>query len=740
MKNKIFVGLIVSVLVFNFPYFFADGEKISITDLENVLNEKIKDLKDGSLNNDINATCFLVLAMNTDHTKYEKDINATIKWLEDQYKETQDFKKKCFITYVELKVDHTENTEDHLRDLIRSGPADWDDDQLLMICLIGQDIKTGSFKKNIEKYEDRLKNEKDRIVGDALRENKVFTLKLAEEYFGKCFFEEKNKKYLLKNFKGDLTALWILLDEKPNFSTEILQQDENNIELLLKYDGKEQATVINIISENIESLQIPTEIKENNWKNVSCKLKTESSENLKITIIFKDRFDVEYKKDYSPKEVVKIKISSPKELYSNKDTEFIFTIENKGTDVIKLTDLKIDGAELRKKMEPVEIPEGEKKAVKPILFFKNKGNKEIKWTIDLSYHDISFTIYRSEELEVKTPTFEYILYSEDSFYNSEKKELKKGFEIPKDKHLLLVIEIINENRVEGDGKIKIEGNKPITLFFNHEERKLPYSIPVSLNKGNNQKIPLSLKFDETGQYTLTIEIDIAGVSWTSEQYSITVKPSLPYNLLIPVAILAVVSLSVSSLYIRKKKRVIYGYKEIKGMIPVLLTAPHAQSPNADLYTGEIVHKLSEETGAWGLISTISRNEIDYNRVEGRETPFRKRIDDLIEKGKVKYILDIHGMKERGLGDVELGTKMGTSASPDFISKLKEAFEKEGIECNIEHIGFTGGDIIEYHSNPPFVEAVQIEISRTLREYYREKIVDILSRFIKRIIMEDRDGR
>ena len=96
--------------------------------------------------------------------------------------------------------------------------------------------------------------------------------------------------------------------------------------------------------------------------------------------------------------------------------------------------------------------------------------------------------------------------------------------------------------------------------------------------------------------------------------------------------------------------------------------------------------------------------------------------------------------ERGLGDVELGTKMGTSASPDFISKLKEVFEKEGIECNIEHIGFTGGDIIEYHSNPPFVEAVQIEISRTLREYYREKIVDILSRFIKRIIMEDRDGR
>ncbi|HDN81204.1 MAG TPA: hypothetical protein ENG41_00575, partial [Methanomicrobia archaeon] len=60
MKNKIFVGLIVSMLVFNFPYFFADGEKISITDLKNVLNEKIKDLKDGSLNNDINATCFLV--------------------------------------------------------------------------------------------------------------------------------------------------------------------------------------------------------------------------------------------------------------------------------------------------------------------------------------------------------------------------------------------------------------------------------------------------------------------------------------------------------------------------------------------------------------------------------------------------------------------------------------------------------------------------------------------------------
>ncbi|OQX56631.1 MAG: hypothetical protein B5M53_00385 [Candidatus Cloacimonas sp. 4484_209] len=238
-----------------------------------------------------------------------------------------------------------------------------------------------------------------------------------------------------------------------------------------------------------------------------------------------------------------------------------------------------------------------------------------------------------------------------------------------------------------------------------------------------------------------IELDANGTLY-NESFIIKKTPFWHnYSFSIAVIILILFTSS-SAVYLRKKRRsvLVYGYKEVRGIIPVLLTAPHAQSPNADLYTGEIVKKLANNTGAWGLISTISRNEIDYNRAEGRETPFRMRIDDLIRRGKIKYILDIHGMKERNLGDVELGTKMGTSASEEFISKLKETFEKEGIECTIERIGFTGGDIIEYHSDPPFVEAVQIEISRTLREHQRKKIVEILSRFIKRIVMEESDEK
>jgi len=247
------------------------------------------------------------------------------------------------------------------------------------------------------------------------------------------------------------------------------------------------------------------------------------------------------------------------------------------------------------------------------------------------------------------------------------------------------------------------------------------------------------KYVSVGNYKVVFRTNNAGTFY--KYFTIIKKTPFWRNYSFSIAVIILILFTSSSaVYLRKKRRSVqvYGYKEVRGIIPVLLTAPHAQSPNADLYTGEIVKKLANNTGAWGLISTISRNEIDYNRAEGRETPFRMRIDDLIRRGKIKYILDIHGMKERNLGDVELGTKMGTSASEEFISKLKETFEKEGIECTIERIGFTGGDIIEYHSDPPFVEAVQIEISRTLREHQRKKIVEILSRFIKRIVMEESD--
>ena len=613
------------LLVLMFPGCFAVRGFVTEMDLENELEKLVMNLDDnGSLNNDVNATCFFMLVMNAQGQ--QNLVKKSVDWLKKKY-DSSDIEEKCLILYTFVKTsEKNEEINSSFQSILKKiNQEKIDKKTKLMLCIVSKDL--GYEDNIIERLKKELDRNKDQYIENLRGRNDVFGLKLCEEYFGENFFDEKRVDFLLENYKKP-QILWILLEDPPKFTLETFKMD-NEVSIVIKNSGRD-ATVLAL----------------------------------------KPLIDKETK-----------------------------------------------------------INEKE-------FFVKKNGKEEIKWDLNanISLEDLKFYIEYIDRFSVfyhentGSSYIELKLYSTESPHN-ENNALKTKFEAIQGKEIPLILEIINKN---GDqGKIEIKTSKG-------------YALEDQLNRTEQtRKIPFTIKFSEPGENSLTININIFGDKTYEKEYRVFVKEKFPFKTLVPVTTILIVLVSSSAIYIHRKRHktiITYGYKELKGKIPVLVTAPHATPPNSDMYTGEIVQKLAEKTGAWGLVSTISRNEIDYNRVWGRGTPFRKRINDLIKKRKIKYILDIHGMKDRGLGDVELGTKMGTSASPDFISKLKEAFEKEGIKCNIESIGFTGGDIIEYHSNPPFVEAVQIEISRTLREYHREKIVDVLSKFIGDVVMEDKNEK
>lgn len=170
---------------------------------------------------------------------------------------------------------------------------------------------------------------------------------------------------------------------------------------------------------------------------------------------------------------------------------------------------------------------------------------------------------------------------------------------------------------------------------------------------------------------------------------------------------------------RKKTCKREGYTEIEGEIPILLTAPHAQPPQSDLCTGLIARLVAEKSGCHALIAEISRVKVDLNTSKGLNHPFRKRIDELVNKG-VKYILDIHGSKkEPPRLQIELGTASFRTARRETIDLINAALKKYGFEVGTDTFlkgEKAKGNIIQTHSNlEQGIECVQIEIRRDLRD-------------------------
>lgn len=170
------------------------------------------------------------------------------------------------------------------------------------------------------------------------------------------------------------------------------------------------------------------------------------------------------------------------------------------------------------------------------------------------------------------------------------------------------------------------------------------------------------------------------------------------------------------------------FQEYPGEIQVLLSAGHAfpqvregSYKPRDLYTGELVGKLCEETGCWGLVTT--KMQEDPNWYE--DSPFRIKIKKLIEEKKINLVLDIHGKKNDGESVMDFYPNMMVKNIGNL--KMKGAriihFKNDEQLTIAEDLGGAGVACIEIEINEEGRTAGTRE-NRLVAKYLREIIQNV----------------
>ena len=153
---------------------------------------------------------------------------------------------------------------------------------------------------------------------------------------------------------------------------------------------------------------------------------------------------------------------------------------------------------------------------------------------------------------------------------------------------------------------------------------------------------------------------------------------------------------------KKKKYLLYniGDKKLCSHIDAL----HAQSPESDQYTGEIVRGVIEKINTSAIIATISRRKIDLNRPRNKNNApaideYRETINEILDSKEIldsndilkkNYLhLAIHGMKDKRNTVFEIGTRNGDSCSKEIINWFIDKLN--GISTNYGLNGRFPGD-------------------------------------------------
>lgn len=185
----------------------------------------------------------------------------------------------------------------------------------------------------------------------------------------------------------------------------------------------------------------------------------------------------------------------------------------------------------------------------------------------------------------------------------------------------------------------------------------------------------------------------------------------------------------------------------------------------DIYTGDIVSEIAA-CGCTGMIATVSRLAADLNRGPEHEAPLQKdalreyrevirhnleRTCILGQNGELicPYLhLAVHGIGNNRWGKkaIEVGTRQGYSdqtCSEDVLrwflntlgSRLDDAVPGVEIVSNERFIGHQSFahhrcGCPGYRGYGPNYNAVQLEISYTLRNEHREELVAVLSELVQ----------
>jgi len=180
---------------------------------------------------------------------------------------------------------------------------------------------------------------------------------------------------------------------------------------------------------------------------------------------------------------------------------------------------------------------------------------------------------------------------------------------------------------------------------------------------------------------------------------------------------------------------------------ILIDAPHAKSPNKELYTDEITEAVSVRNKFNCIISKVSRTtEADLNRSLNFPLPLQKEarneyistLRELYESSNknLPYLhIAIHGMKNRESKDIEIGTIFGKICDSEieewFYQNLVKWFNNKGIDLKIvRNKDFYGHPSLKELKFDDNYNIIQIEISKNLRQFHKDLIIDSLSEILQ----------
>ena len=192
------------------------------------------------------------------------------------------------------------------------------------------------------------------------------------------------------------------------------------------------------------------------------------------------------------------------------------------------------------------------------------------------------------------------------------------------------------------------------------------------------------------------------------------------------------------------------YIVIKGKEKIILSAPHSvmhqrgkEVRPRETRTGAIVKVLSKHCKTYGIYK--SKNE--YNDANwDKKCEYKKAVQDLIKREKIKALIDFHGMSAYRKQDICIGINGGKSIKNQFyiIEAMKEIFNKYGfINVGIDEPFAAGYKycVSNYISRKQHILAFQIEINLKYRsskysDYAKyNELLKALEEIIKLVINE-----
>ncbi len=186
------------------------------------------------------------------------------------------------------------------------------------------------------------------------------------------------------------------------------------------------------------------------------------------------------------------------------------------------------------------------------------------------------------------------------------------------------------------------------------------------------------------------------------------------------------------------------FKTIIGSKPILLSAPHVYAhrrPRLNMaykigepLTDIIVEEVCKEIKCFGIVLT-DESDMDYNYHKEKNNPYKKEIRNLVEKEKIKYFVDIHGLKDGNNYDISIYYPSKFFNSIDLSRKVKEGLPKGALRgSSIPIFRLPEGSqesLTLFVASELRVPSIQIEVARYIRE--KKELRDALIRNLSEVL-------